>query len=86
MSVSRYMFDIQTDIEVCRLFEIMFYLEETAPSFIMHDDIIPLLESAIERFEDQKKRFPKEISDNFDPQAAELFKANAMQVYAGKLS
>lgn len=86
MSVSRYMFDIQTDIEVCRLFEIMFYLEETAPSFIMHDDIIPLLESSIERFEDQKKRFPKEISDNFDPQAAELFKANAMQVYAGKLS
>lgn len=85
MSVSRYMFDIQTDIEVCRLFEIMFYLEETAPSFIMHDDIIPLLENSIERFEDQKKRFPKEIADNFDPQAAELFKANAMQVYAGKL-
>ena len=85
MSVSRYMFDIQTDIEVCRLFEIMFYLEETAPSFIMHDDIIPLLENSIEKFENQKRRFPQDVTDNFDPQAAELFKANAMQIYAGKL-
>ena len=85
MSVSRYMFDIQAGIEVCRLFEIMFYLEETAPSFIMHDDIIPLLENAIEKFENQKKSFPQDIIDNFDPQAAELFKANAMQLYAGKL-
>ena len=63
----------------------MFYLEETAPSFIMHDDIIPLLENAIEKFENQKKSFPQDIIDNFDPQAAELFKANAMQLYAGKL-
>ncbi len=85
MSVSRYMFDTQAGIEVCRLFEIMFYLEETAPSFIMHDDIIPLLENAIEKFENQKKSFPQDIIDNFDPQAAELFKANAMQLYAGKL-
>lgn len=85
MSVSRYMVDIRTEIEICRLFEIMFYLEETAPSFIMHDDIISLLEKSIEQFEDQKQRLPKEIIENFDPQSAELFKAKAMQVYAGKM-
>ena len=85
MSVSRYMFDVQTEIEICRLFEIMFYLEETAPSFIMHDDIISQLENSIEKFEQEKQNFPKEIIDNFDPQAAELFKAKAMQVYAGKM-
>ena len=79
------MVDIQTEIEICRLFEIMFYLEETAPSFIMHDDIISLLEKSIEQFEDQKQRLPKEIIENFDPQSAELFKAKAMQVYAGKM-
>ena len=85
MSVSRYMFDVKTEIEICRLFEIMFYLEETSPSFIMHDDIISQLENSIEKFEQEKQNLPKEIIENFDPQAAELFKAKAMQVYAGKM-
>ena len=30
MQVSRYMFDVQIDMEVCRIFEIMFYLEKNA--------------------------------------------------------
>ena len=79
------MLGITEDMEICRLFEIMFYLEETAPSFIMHDDIITLLENSIEKFENQKEAISKSLNKTLDPESAELFKAKAKQVYAGKL-
>lgn len=85
MQVSRHMLGITEDMEICRLFEIMFYLEETAPSFIMHDDIITLLENSIEKFENQKKAISKSLNKTLDPESAELFKAKAKQVYAGKI-
>lgn len=85
MQVSRYMFDVQIDMEVCRIFEIMFYLEKTLPSFIMHDDIIPLLETSIEKFNSQKERLTENLNGTLDPEAAELFKAKMKQVYAGKI-
>ena len=85
MQVSRHMLGITEDMEICRLFEIMFYLEETAPSFIMHDDIITLLENSIEKFENQKEAISKSLNKTLDPESAELFKAKAKQVYAGKL-
>ncbi len=85
MQVSRYMLDAQVDMEICRLFEIMFYLEKTLPSFIMHDDIIPLLENSIEKFNNQKKHLTENLSGTFDPEAVELFKAKMKQVYAGKI-
>jgi len=84
MQVSRYMFDVQIDMEVCRIFEIMFYLEKTLPSFIMHDDIIPLLENSIEKLNTQKEHLTKNLNGTLDPEAAELFKAKMKQVYAGK--
>lgn len=84
MQVSRYMFDVQIDMEVCRIFEIMFYLEKTLPSFIMHDDIIPLLENSIEKLNTQKERLTKNLNGTLDTEAAELFKAKMKQVYAGK--
>lgn len=86
MQVSRYMFDVQIDMEVCRIFEIMFYLEKTLPSFIMQDDIIPLLENSVEKLNIQKEHLTKNLNGTFDPEAAELFKAKMKQVYAGKLS
>ncbi len=85
MQVSRHMLGITEDMEICRLFEIMFYLEETAPSFIMHDDIITLLENSIEKFENQKEAISKSLNKTLDPESAELFKAKAKQVYAGKI-
>ena|GEM_PF-2152002 len=85
MQVSRYMLDVQIDMEVCRIFEIMFYLEKTLPSFIMHDDIIPLLEISIEKLNAQKERLTQSLNTTFDPEAAELFKAKMKQVYAGKI-
>ena len=85
MQVSRYMFDVQIDMEVCRIFEIMFYLEKTLPSFIMHDDIIPLLENSIEKLNTQKERLTENLNGALDPEAAELFKAKMKQVYAGKI-
>ena len=85
MQVSRYMFDIQIDMEVCRIFEIMFYLEKTLPSFIMHDDIIPLLENSAEKLNSQKERLTENLNGTLDPEAAELFKAKMKQVYAGKI-
>ena len=85
MQVSRYMFDVQIDLEVCRIFEIMFYLEKTLPSFIMHDDIITLLEISVEKLNTQKKRLTENLNGTFDPEAAELFKAKMKQVYAGKI-
>ncbi|MBO4711942.1 hypothetical protein J5681_08535 [bacterium] len=85
LQVSRYMLDTRIDMEVCRLFEIMFYLEATAPSFIMHDDIITLLENSIEKFENQKESMAKALNRTFDPESAELFKAKMKQVYAGKI-
>ena len=85
MQVSRYMLGVEEDMEICRLFEIMFYLEETAPSFIMHDDIIAMLENSIEKFENQKEQIAKALNKTFDPESAELFKAKAKQIYAGKL-
>ena len=85
MQVSRYMFDIENDIEICRLFEIMSYLEETYPSFLMHNDIIPLLEKSTESFEAQKSRILNTENIPFDKESAELFKAKAKQIYAGKL-
>ena len=85
MQVSRYMFDVQIDMEVCRIFEIMFYLEKTLPSFIMHDDIIPLLETSIEKLNSQKERLTENLNGTLDPEAAELFKAKMKQVYAGKI-
>ena len=84
MQVSRHMLGLAEDMEMCRLFEIMFYLEETAPSFIMHDDIIALLENSIEKFENQKGAISKALDKTLDPEAAELFKAKMKQVYAGK--
>ena len=84
MQVSRYMFDVQIDMEVCRLFEIMFYLEKTLPSFIMHDDIIPLLENSIEKLDTQKEHLTKNLNGTLDTEAAELYKAKMKQVYAGK--
>ncbi len=84
MQVSRYMLGTAEDMEICRLFEIMFYLEETAPSFIMHDDIIPLLENSAELLERQKEQIAKTLNKAFDPESADLFKAKAKQVYAGK--
>ena len=86
MQVSRYMFDTADDIETCRLFEIMFYLEETFPSFLMHNDIITLLEKSIESFETQKSLILNEGNIQFDRESAELFKAKARQIYAGKLN
>lgn len=85
MQVSRYMFDVQIDMEVCRIFEIMFYLEKTLPSFIMHDDIITLLEISVEKLNTQKKRLTENLNGTFDLEAAELFKAKMKQVYAGKI-
>lgn len=85
MQVSRYMFDVQIDMEVCKIFEIMFYLEKTLPSFIMHDDIIPLLENSIEKLNTQKERLTENLNGALDPEAAELFKAKMKQVYAGKI-
>ncbi len=85
MQVSRHMLGITEDMEIYRLFEIMFYLEETAPSFIMHDDIITLLENSIEKFENQKEAISKSLNKTLDPESAELFKAKAKQVYAGKI-
>ena len=84
MQVSRYMLDPGTDMEVCRLFEIMFYLEKTLPSFIMHDDIIPLLETSLEKFNSRKDHLTADQNTAFDPETAELFKAKMKQVYAGK--
>ena len=84
MQVSRYMLDVQIDMEICRLFEIMFYLEKTAPSFIMHDDMINLLENSLDKFESQKTAISKALDKTLDPEAAELFKAKMKQVYAGK--
>jgi len=85
MQVSRYMLDTQVDMEICRLFEIMFYLEKTLPSFIMHDDIIPLLENSIEKFNSQKEHLTENLNGTFEPEAVELFKAKMKQVYAGKI-
>lgn len=85
MQVSRYMFDMENDIEICRFFEIMSYLEETFPSFLMHNDIIPLLEKSIESFEVQKSRILNTENIQFDKESAELFKAKAKQIYASKL-
>lgn len=80
MQVSRYMLDPESDIEMCRLFEIMSYIEETFPSFVMHNDIIPLLEKPIARFEPIVSK-----NQNTDiKESAELFKAKAKQIYAGK--
>lgn len=84
MQVSRHMLGLAEDMEMCRLFEIMFYLEETAPSFIMHEDIVSLLENSIEKFENQKGSISKALDKTLDPEAAELFKAKMKQVYAGK--
>lgn len=80
MQVSRYMLDPAGDIEMCRLFEIMSYLEETFPSFVMHNDIIPVLEKSIACFEPVVSK-----NQNIDiKESAELFKAKAKQIYAGK--
>lgn len=84
MQVSRHMLGMAEDMEMCRLFEIMFYLEETAPSFIMHEDIVALLENSVEKFENQKAAMTKTLEKPLDPEAAELFKAKMKQVYAGK--
>ena len=84
MQVSRHMLGMAEDMEMCRLFEIMFYLEETAPSFIMHEDIVALLENSVEKFENQKEAISKALDKALDPEAAELFKAKMKQVYAGK--
>jgi len=80
MQVSRYMLDPAGDIEMCRLFEIMSYLEETFPSFVMHNDIIPLLEKSLACFESIVSRNP----DIDTKESAELFIAKAKQIYAGK--
>ena len=84
MQVSRHMLGLAEDMEICRLFEIMFYLEETAPSFIMHEDIITLLENSTEKFESRKEAVSQVLGRIPDPEAAELFKAKMKQVYAGK--
>ena len=84
MEVVRYMVDPEEDMEVCRLFEIMFYLKETAPSFIMHDDIIPLLENSKQIFENRMEQLAKTFNLIFDPKSADRFIEKAMQVYAGK--
>ncbi len=85
MQVSRHMLGLSEDMEMYRLFEIMFYLEETAPSFIMHEDIVTLLENSTEKFENHKTAMSKTLDRTLDPEAAELFKAKMKQVYAGKL-
>ena len=84
MQVSRHMLEMAEDMEICRLFEITFYLEETAPSFIMHEDIIALLENSLEKFESRKEAISQAIGRTPDLEAAELFKAKMKQVYAGK--
>ncbi len=81
MQVSRYMLDAETDIEICRLFEIMSYIDETAPSFIMHNDIVASLEKSIAKFEMRKTLAN---ASGFDKESAELFKAKARQIYSGK--
>lgn len=85
MQVSRYMFNTANDLEICRLFEIMSYIEETFPAFIMHNDIIPLLEKSMESFEAQKSDILNTENIQFDMESAELFRAKAKQIYAGKL-
>ncbi|MBP5406554.1 hypothetical protein J6Z19_05320 [bacterium] len=85
MQVSRYMLDAANDIEICRFFEIMYYVEETFPSFVMHNSIIPLLEKSIAIFEHQKSILPNAEDIGFAKESAELFKAKAKQIYAGKI-
>ena len=80
MQVSRYMLDPESDIEMCRLFEIMSYLEKTFPSFVTHNDIIPLLEKSDACFKSLLAKNPNVETK----ESAELFKAKAKQIYAGK--
>ena len=84
MSVSRYMMSMENEIEICRLFEIVFYLEASLPSFIMHEDIVTVLEKSIAKFEAQKLLLSQTSNINFDGESVELFKEKARQLYASK--
>lgn len=84
LQVSRYALDVKKGIEICRLFEITDYLQETLPSFVMRDEIIKQLGEIKKILEEELDSVSAANDISVDVESADLFKAKAKQIFAAQ--